>query len=48
MKITISDDRREASVKSDSEVIDDVMEDIKGLLIAWGFHPETVEEYFNV
>jgi hypothetical protein len=48
MKITIEPySGGEFSSKSDAEHISEVVEQFKGLLVASGYHPETVDEYFN-
>lgn len=48
MKITIeTDTNTSASVEFPEGDISSVSEQIRGLLVAIGFHPETAEEVFN-
>ena len=47
MIITIRDADRRVEIETKEDQLDSVMEDIKGLLISWGYAPETVRYYFN-
>ena len=47
MKIHIEHNGNKITMETSSEHIDDVMDDIKRCLIAIGFHPETLTEYFD-
>jgi len=44
MKITIQDDERRAEVETNAVSIDEVMDELCNLLLAWGFHPDSVKQ----
>jgi len=44
MKITIQEGKRRVEVDCDNETIHDVIDELHNLLIAWGFHPESVKK----
>jgi len=44
MKITIQDKERRAEIECSLEDIHSVVDELCNLLIAWGFHPESVKE----
>ena len=47
MKIILEyDEKRKVEITTDAENIHDVMADIKSALIAYGFHPNTVDAGF--
>ena len=46
--ITIKDEEREVSVTTNNGIdIYDIMDNIKGLLVSWGYGSKTVEDYFK-
>ena len=50
MKITIEDEgfrKRRVEVETDATALSEVIDEIRGLLLAWGFHPDNVEEYLG-
>lgn len=48
MKLSIQDKQKrvEIEIPSDSD-IHDVMDEVCNLLVAWGFHPDSVKEGIN-
>ena len=49
MKITIQDETREVSVTvTDDSDITQLGEAIKGLIVSYGFHPNNVDDLFNL
>lgn len=47
MKITIEDDKHKCTVEASAEALPDVMELIKDALKGFGFHNDTIEEYWG-
>ena len=47
MKVTIQDGSREVIVIEDTGSTADVVSMCKGAMIAFGFHPDNVSEYFT-
>jgi len=49
MKITIRNEDKEISVTvTDDATIDELGEELKGLLVAYGYHPNNVDNLFNL
>lgn len=49
MKIVISDDTSEYSAQiQDGCTLDEVVTELKGLLVSCGFHPTTVDQHLNI
>jgi hypothetical protein len=49
MKITISDEAKEVSeIIANSSDITEVGNELKGLLVAYGYHPDNVDDLFNL
>jgi len=49
MKITISDETKEVSLTiDDSSDINQLGEALKGLIVAYGYHPDNVDDLFNL
>ncbi len=49
MKITISDENKEVSQIIDSSCdINQLGEALKGLIVAYGYHPDNVDDLFNL
>jgi len=43
IKITIEDEHKKVTCETEAQICYEVMEEIKGLLIAYGFHPNNVD-----
>ena len=49
MKITISDETKEVSLTIDgSSDINQLGDALKGLIVAYGYHPDNVDDLFNL
>jgi hypothetical protein len=49
MKITISDETKEVSLTiDDSSDINQLGDALKGLIVAYGYHPDNVDDLFNL
>jgi len=48
MVVSITDGTRTASIETSRDLdINDILTEIRGLLIMWGYHPDTVAEAFD-